>query len=115
MCGSKASGWHGGTLLEQPPLNIKGHFMQRRRWILGRLQNIDKFPFIHGFEVTFELINMLFSFHIWNHFTNFMVSFSVSTQPVGYHLQYHTLYSMASDDCRPFFSTIFSSTRITWT
>lgn len=29
--------------------------MQRRRWILGRLQNIDKFPLIHRFKVTFEL------------------------------------------------------------
>ena len=31
--GKKALGWHGGILLEQPPLNIKDHFMQRRRWI----------------------------------------------------------------------------------
>ncbi len=60
--GSKSLGWHGGILLEQPPLNIKDHFMQRRRWILGRLQNIDKFPLIHRFKVTFELITYFLVF-----------------------------------------------------
>jgi len=60
--GSKSLGWHGGVLLEQPPLNIKDHFMQRRRWILGRLQNIDKFPVIHRFKVTFELITYFLVF-----------------------------------------------------
>jgi hypothetical protein len=60
--GSNSLGWHGGILLEQPPLNIKDHFMQRRRWILGRLQNIDKFPLIHRFKVTFELITYFLVF-----------------------------------------------------
>ena len=40
--GPKSLGWHGGILLEQPPLNIKDHFMQRRRWVLGSLQNIEQ-------------------------------------------------------------------------
>ena len=60
--GSKSLGWHGGILLEQPPLSIKDHFMQRRRWILGRLQNIGKFPLIHRFKVTFELITYFLVF-----------------------------------------------------
>jgi len=60
--GSKSFGWHGGILLEQPPLNIKDHFMQRRRWILSRLQNINKFPVIHRFKVTFELITYFLVF-----------------------------------------------------
>jgi beta-1,4-mannosyltransferase len=60
--GSKSLGWHEGILLEQPPLNIKDHFMQRRRWILGRLQNIDKFPIIHRFKITFELITYFLVF-----------------------------------------------------
>lgn len=41
--GKNSMGWHGGILLEQPPLNIKDHFMQRRRWIIGNLQNIENF------------------------------------------------------------------------
>jgi egghead protein (zeste-white 4 protein) len=32
-------GWHGGVLLEQPPLTLRDHFQQRRRWVLGTLQN----------------------------------------------------------------------------
>ena len=42
--GSKSMGWHGGILLEQPPLNLKDHFMQRRRWVIGSLQNMQRFP-----------------------------------------------------------------------
>jgi thymidine kinase len=60
--GSKSLGWHGGVLLEQPPLNIKDHFMQRRRWILGRLQNIARFPLVHRFKITFELITYFLVF-----------------------------------------------------
>ena len=60
--GSKSLGWHGGILLEQPPLNIKDHFMQTRRWILGRLQNIDEFPIIDRFKITFELITYFLVF-----------------------------------------------------
>jgi egghead protein (zeste-white 4 protein) len=32
-------GWHGGVLLEQPPLTVRDHFQQRRRWVIGILQN----------------------------------------------------------------------------
>ena len=53
--GSKSMGWHGGILLEQPPLNLKDHFMQRRRWVLGSLQNMERFPFIHKFKLMFKL------------------------------------------------------------
>src|ERR671922_1638234 len=60
--GSKSLGWHGGILLEQPPLNIKDHFMQRRRWILGSLQNIDKFPLIHKFKIMFKLSTYFLGF-----------------------------------------------------
>lgn len=42
--GPGSMGWHGGMLLEQPPLSIRDHFFQRRRWVLGTLQNIPKFP-----------------------------------------------------------------------
>jgi len=60
--GKKALGWHGGILLEQPPLNIKDHFMQRRRWILGSLQNINKFPFWHRFKIAFKLTSYFMGF-----------------------------------------------------
>ena len=53
--GPKSMGWHGGILLEQPPLNLKDHFMQRRRWVLGSLQNMEKFPVIHKFKLMFKL------------------------------------------------------------
>ena len=53
--GPKSMGWHGGILLEQPPLNLKDHFMQRRRWVLGSLQNMERFPIIHKFKLMFKL------------------------------------------------------------
>ena len=61
-CGPKSLGWHGGILLEQPPLNMKDHFMQRRRWVLGSLQNIDKFPLIHKFKMMFKLVTYFLGF-----------------------------------------------------
>jgi egghead protein (zeste-white 4 protein) len=60
--GPKSLGWHGGLLLEQPPLNVKDHFMQRRRWVLGSLQNINKFPIIHKFKVMFKLTTYFLGF-----------------------------------------------------
>ena len=60
--GPKSLGWHGGMLLEQPPLNIKDHFMQRRRWVLGSLQNIREFPIIHKFKVMFKLSTYFLGF-----------------------------------------------------
>ena len=60
--GPKSLGWHGGILLEQPPLNIKDHFMQRRRWVLGSLQNINKFPIIHKFKMMFKLVTYFLGF-----------------------------------------------------
>src|SRR5918995_881936 len=60
--GPKSLGWHGGMLLEQPPLNIKDHFMQRRRWVLGSLQNVSKFPIIHKFKVMFKLSTYFLGF-----------------------------------------------------
>jgi egghead protein (zeste-white 4 protein) len=60
--GPKSLGWHGGILLEQPPLNIKDHFMQRRTWVLGSLQNMNKFPIIHKFKVMFKLSTYFLGF-----------------------------------------------------
>src|ERR671925_546933 len=60
--GRESLGWHGGILLEQPPLNLKDHFFQRRRWILGSLQNIDKFPLIHKFKIMFKLSTYFLGF-----------------------------------------------------
>jgi beta-1,4-mannosyltransferase len=60
--GPKSMGWHGGILLEQPPLNIKDHFMQRRRWILGSLQNINQFPRMHRFKLFYKLFTYFMGF-----------------------------------------------------
>jgi egghead protein (zeste-white 4 protein) len=60
--GPKSMGWHGGMLLEQPPLNIKDHFMQRRRWVLGSLQNMVRFPLIHKFKLMFKLATYFMGF-----------------------------------------------------
>jgi beta-1,4-mannosyltransferase len=60
--GSKSLGWHGGVLLEQPPLNIKDHFMQRRRWVLGSLQNVDKFSVIHRIKLSYKLMTYFLGF-----------------------------------------------------
>jgi beta-1,4-mannosyltransferase len=37
-------GWHGGMLLEQAPLNLTDHFKQRKRWVVGTLQNLKYYP-----------------------------------------------------------------------
>src|ERR671919_2593507 len=60
--GPKSLGWHGGILLEQPPLNIKDHFMQRRRWVVGSMQNINNFPLIHRFKMVFKLATYFLGF-----------------------------------------------------
>jgi len=60
--GSKSMGWHGGILLEQPPLNLKDHFMQRRRWVIGSLQNMQRFPLIHKFKLMFKLTTYFMGF-----------------------------------------------------
>ena len=60
--GSNSMGWHGGILLEQPPLNIKDHFMQRRRWVLGSLQNVDKFSIIHRVKLSYKLMTYFLGF-----------------------------------------------------
>src|SRR5919199_3473608 len=60
--GSKSLGWHGGVLLEQPPLNIKDHFLQRRRWTLGTLQNLQKFPRWHRYKLMFKSVTYFLGF-----------------------------------------------------
>ncbi len=60
--GKKSMGWHGGILLEQPPLNIKDHFMQRRRWIIGNLQNIDNFSKIFKLRLIYRCSSFFLSF-----------------------------------------------------
>jgi cellulose synthase/poly-beta-1,6-N-acetylglucosamine synthase-like glycosyltransferase len=60
--GRNSMGWHGGILLEQPPLNIKDHFMQRRRWVLGSLQNMDKFPRFHKYKLMFKSVTYFLGF-----------------------------------------------------
>ncbi len=60
--GSSAMGWHGGILLEQPPLTIRDHFFQRRRWIVGTLQNIHHFPPWHQRKLVFKSITYFIGF-----------------------------------------------------
>jgi len=93
--GPKSLGWHGGILLEQPPLNIKDHFMQRRRWVLGSLQNMSKFPIIHKFKVMFKLSTYFLGF----------ISGIVSIF-LYFHLQFPKLLSLIS------FHDIFSQPSI---
>ena len=93
--GPKSLGWHGGILLEQPPLNIKDHFMQRRRWVLGSLQNMSKFPIIHKFKVMFKLSTYFLGF----------ISGIVSMF-LYFHLQFPKLLSLIS------LHDIFSQTNI---
>ena len=52
--GRGSMGWHGGILLEQPPLNVKDHFFQRRRWVLGTMQNLQRFPRWHRYKLIFK-------------------------------------------------------------
>jgi egghead protein (zeste-white 4 protein) len=38
--GDNAFGWHGATMLEQPPLTVFWAVQQRMRWVLGALQGL---------------------------------------------------------------------------
>lgn len=60
--GQGSMGWHGGILLEQPPLNLKDHFFQRRRWFLGTMQNLNKFPRWHRYKVMFKSATLFLGF-----------------------------------------------------
>lgn len=60
--GQGSMGWHGGILLEQPPFNLKDHFFQRRRWFLGTMQNLDKFPRWHRYKVMFKSATLFLGF-----------------------------------------------------
>lgn len=60
--GQGSMGWHGGILFEQPPLNLKDHFFQRRRWFLGTMQNLDKFPRWHRYKVMFKSVTFFLGF-----------------------------------------------------
>jgi len=60
--GQGSMGWHGGILLEQPPLNLKDHFFQRRRWVLGTLQNLRKFPRWHRYKLMFKSVTYFLGF-----------------------------------------------------
>ncbi len=66
--GANSLGWHGGILLEQPPLNIKDHFMQRRRWVVGSLQNIDEFSCLHKLKVIYKLTTYFLGFAAGDNF-----------------------------------------------
>ncbi len=60
--GPDSMGWHGGILLEQPPLNIKDHFFQRRRWVLGTFQNLQKFPRWHRYKLMYKSLTYFLGF-----------------------------------------------------
>lgn len=60
--GRDSMGWHGGMLLEQPPLNLKDHFFQRRRWVLGTMQNMARFPAWHRFKLMFKSVTYFMGF-----------------------------------------------------
>jgi hypothetical protein len=60
--GRNSMGWHGGILLEQPPLNIKDHFMQRRRWVIGNLQNIQNFSNFFKFRLIYKCTSFFLGF-----------------------------------------------------
>lgn len=60
--GPGSMGWHGGILLEQPPLNVKDHFFQRRRWVLGTMQNLDKFPRLHRYKLIYKSVTYFLGF-----------------------------------------------------
>lgn len=93
--GAKSMGWHGGMLLEQPPLNIKDHFMQRRRWILGSLQNIDKFPPMHRFKLSYKLLTYFMGFA--SGFISMIISLHVNLPLVLAALQTVLTYRVGTD------------------
>ncbi len=37
-------GWHGGTIIEKFPLDIKSTYLQRKRWTKGTMQNLEHIP-----------------------------------------------------------------------
>jgi cellulose synthase/poly-beta-1,6-N-acetylglucosamine synthase-like glycosyltransferase len=87
--GQGSMGWHGGILFEQPPLNLKDHFFQRRRWFLGTMQNLDKFPRWHRYKVMLKSATLFLGFASGLASTALMIQayivplFSLSTYELG--------------------------------
>jgi cellulose synthase/poly-beta-1,6-N-acetylglucosamine synthase-like glycosyltransferase len=55
-------GWHGGVLFEQPPLSLRDHFQQRRRWVIGTLQNFRHFCARMKLRMLFGVFTYWFGF-----------------------------------------------------
>ena len=52
----------GAYYLSNLLLNLKDHFFQRRRWFLGTMQNLDKFPRWHRYKVMFKSVTLFLGF-----------------------------------------------------
>jgi egghead protein (zeste-white 4 protein) len=48
-------GWHGGVVLESPPRTVSGLVAQRKRWVVGTLQNWGEMPAAVKRSVAFRL------------------------------------------------------------
>ncbi len=48
--GREAFGWHGATMLEQPPLSLHWAVQQRLRWVMGALQGLRAMNTRHEYD-----------------------------------------------------------------
>jgi len=55
-------GWHGGIVLESPPRTVSGMLAQRKRWVVGTLQNWRHMPGSVKRSVAFRLGTWGFGF-----------------------------------------------------
>jgi cellulose synthase/poly-beta-1,6-N-acetylglucosamine synthase-like glycosyltransferase len=106
--GPGSMGWHGGVLLEQPPLNIRDHFFQRRRWVLGTLQNLQNFPRWHRYKLMYKSTTYFLGFASAVTSTIVML-FNYIPFLMNYHTLGYEFMSLPNKLPNIFFSSIFDA------
>lgn len=98
--GPEVFGWHGATMLEQPPFSFKSAFKQRYRWIVGVLQGMQM---LHRMPQFYKLTRRERFHLIWG--TRFRVATFALGLPTGalalLYLLYQAVLVLAGRDFIP--------------
>jgi egghead protein (zeste-white 4 protein) len=79
-------GWHGGTLEEQPPNRIKDFIMQRQRWFIGNINNLQyaKIPIKKKIILSLRWLVWMAGFPAG--LASFLILFIPQNIPIGFHI-----------------------------
>lgn len=83
LLGGQAFGWHGATMLEQPPFSLHWAVQQRLRWVLGALQGLHAI----GHEADYAQIPLVKRLRL-----RVAISMRIATYALGFPLGVAGLY-----------------------